>query len=123
MTETANNNNKIYKIDATGRVLGRVASEVAMILRGKTDPNFLRHVAPNTRVEISNASKMKLATPKLKAKTYARYTGYPGGLKLPSLEQVIAKKGYSEPLRLAIKGMLPRNKLRAKFMTKLTISE
>lgn len=114
---------KIYKIDASGKALGRVASEAAMALRGKTDPNFLRHLASGARVEVSNASKMRLTQHKLKTKTYARYSGYPGGLKFPSLEQVIAKKGYGESLKLAIRGMLPRNKLRAKFMTKLTIWE
>ena len=114
---------QLYKIDATGKILGRVASEAAVILRGKNQPDFVRHLNPDVSLEIANASKMKIVTSKLKTKTYARYSGYPGGLKFPSLEQFIAKKGYGEPLRLAIRGMLPRNKLRDRLMTKLTITE
>lgn len=112
-----------YKIDASGKILGRIASEAAKVLRGKNEATFERHILNTTPVVIENASKMKIPATKLTGKIHTRYTGHPGGLKHLSLEQVIAKKGYAEPLRLAIYGMLPANRLRAKLMTHLTISE
>lgn len=114
---------KEHTIDATGKILGRVASEAAKVLRGKDEPSFERHILNTTKVQIVNASKLKLDPKKLISSDYVRYTGYPGGLKQLKLQQLIAKKGYSEPLRLAIYGMLPANKLRAKLMNNLTISE
>lgn len=114
---------QIYKIDATGKVLGRVASEAALLLRGKNDPRFARHLAPDISLEINHVSRLKLPADKLKTKTYTRYSGYPGGLKFLTLEQVVDKKGYAEPLRLAIRGMLPRNKLRGRLMARLKINE
>ncbi len=116
-------NTQIYKIDASGRALGRVATEAAMILRGKTTPDYARHIAPKVRVEISNAGRLKISGNKLTAKTYSRYSGYPGGLRQPSMSDVAAKHGLTEPLRHAITGMLPRNKLRAKLLSQLHITE
>ena len=112
-----------YEIDATGKILGRVASGAAAILRGKNKVTFARHILNTTLVKITNASKLKILPAKRVGKIHTRYTGYPGGLKHLSLEKMIAKKGYSEPLRLAIYGMLPANKLRAKLMNNLTITE
>lgn len=114
---------EIYKIDADGKILGRVASEAAKALRGKMSPSFTRHLNPNLVVEIVNAGKMKISPTKLQAKTYARYSGYPGGLKFPSLGLVASKHGLAEPLRAAIKGMLPANKLRARLLINLDINE
>lgn len=113
----------VYKIDATGKILGRIASEAASVLRGKNEPTFERHLLNTTKVLIENASKLKIPATKLVGKIHTRYTGHPGGLKHLSLEQVIAKKGYGEPLRLAIYGMLPANRLRAELMKHLTITE
>lgn len=115
--------NKKIIIDAAGRSIGRVATEAAIALRGKDKPDFERHILSNAVVVIENASKVKITGDKLASQIHARYTGYPGGLKHLSLEQVIAKKGYAEPLRLAIYGMLPANKLRSRMMTNLTITE
>ncbi len=114
---------KIYKIDAAGRALGRVATEAAIALRGKNQPNFERHLLSKVMVTITNARQVKITGTKLTGKIHSRYSGYPGGLSHLSLEQLIAKKGYAEPLRLAIYGMLPSNKLRAKMMNNLTITE
>lgn len=113
----------IIEIDAAGRALGRVATEAASALRGKNSLAFMRHLDPKVAVTVVNAKQLKIAPQKLTDKNYRRYTGYPGGLKSASLEQVIAKKGYAEPLRRAIKGMLPANKLRAKMLNNLTIHE
>jgi large subunit ribosomal protein L13 len=110
-------------IDAKGRTIGRVATEVAMALRGKNKPTFERHIDPNVAVSIINASQIKIDPRKLVSKEYKRYSGYPGGLNMMSLEKTIAKKGFAEPLRLAVKGMLPSNKLRSKLLNNLTIHE
>jgi large subunit ribosomal protein L13 len=114
---------KIIEIDATGKVLGRLASEVAIALRGKDEPSFERHILSTNTVKISNASKVKFTGTKMTGKIHSKYSGYPGGLSHLRLEQLIAKKGFAEPLRLAIYGMLPGNKLRAKMMNNLIITE
>ena len=116
--------NVVYKIDATGRAMGRVASEAALALRGKTLVDYQRHLAPKLEVHIGNVGKMNVSILKRETKTYSRYTGYPGGLRQPSLAKVIEKHGgLSEPLRLAIKGMLPRNKLRDVLLKQLHLTE
>ena len=116
------NTNNIYKIDASGRALGRVASEAAAVLQGKHEVTFARHKAGSTRVEITNAGALRMSPAKLKVRDYTRYSGYPGGLRHTSLADIITKKGAGEPLRLAIRGMLPRNKLRSELMKHLTIN-
>ncbi len=114
---------EIITIDAKGESLGRVASRAAMALRGKTSPAFQRHLDPGQKVAVINVAQLNLTVKKQKETTKVRYSGYPGGLRTLSWEQIIAKKGWSEPLRLAIQGMLPRNRLRSKLMTNLTITE
>lgn len=114
---------EIYQIDASKKALGRVATEAATVLRGKNLPSFRPHLLPNVRVEIVNASKLRLPKEKRMTKTYSRYSGYPGGLKKVSMEKVIEKHGYAGPLRLAVRGMLPKNKLQGLMMTRLTIKE
>ncbi len=112
-----------YTINAEGRTIGRVASEAAKILIGKNTPAFEKNKITGGQVTILNASKVKLSEKKLGAKTYARYSGYPGGLTQEKMAHVIGKKGYAEIFNLAIYGMLPSNKLRAKMMKNLTVSE
>ena len=85
--------------------------------------NFAKNVIPNVKVEIKNTSKALVDESKMKQKTYSRYSGHPGGLRQPTMEQVIAKKGYSELFKEAVKGMLPKNKLRSKMMSNLVITE
>lgn len=113
----------IIEIDAKGKKLGRVASQVAVILMGKNLVNQARNVAPEVSVNISNASKLQIDSKKKTEKDYASFSGYPGGLKKESMEKLIDRKGFGEILKLAIYGMLPSNKLRAKMLRNLTINE
>lgn len=114
---------KIIEIDAKGKKLGRVASQVAIILMGKNLTNQQRNTAPDVSVKIANASKLMIDSKKKKEKNYASFSGYPGGLKKENMEKLIARKGFSGALKLAIYGMLPSNKLRAKMLNNLTITE
>jgi len=113
---------KTHTIDATGQSLGRVASAAARILMGKDTPSFQRHITPDITVRIINASKVSLLQKK-KEKEYTRYTGYPGGLRKESLASLIKRKGYSEALRRAVRGMLPNNRLRSGMLKRITIEE
>jgi len=110
-------------IDARGKRLGRVATEVATILMGKDRPDAVRHQAASVKVTIEHASKLLIDERKRTQKTYQRYTGYPGGLRTQTLAQVAEGKGYAEVLRKAVYGMLPRNRLRAVRMKNLMIHE
>lgn len=112
-----------HTIDATGKVPGRVATEVAVFLMGKNRTDYARNKLPDVEVEVVEASKMKLDPKKLVSKTYARHSGYPGGLKTETQEEVVNKKGAREVLRRAVNGMLPKNKLRARMMKRLTIKD
>lgn len=113
---------KKHTIDATGKTIGRVATQAAVFLRGKDSPAFERHKLSDAKVEIINASKLSISDKKMKQKTYRTYSGYPGGLKERTLEDVITKKGIAEVLTTAITRMLPRNRLRPHMMKNLTIS-
>jgi large subunit ribosomal protein L13 len=112
-----------HTIDARGKRLGRVASEVAVLLMGKHRTDVTRHQAAAVSVSVENASKLLLDEKKRQQKTYQRYSGYPGGQSEMTMNKVIEKKGDSEVLRKAVYGMLPGNKLRAVRMKNLTISE
>ncbi len=112
-----------YTLDAENKRIGRIATEAAVFLMGKNKADFARNVIPNVTVEITNTSKALIDDSKRSQKTYSRYSGHPGGLRQPTMEQVIAKKGYSELFKEAVKGMLPKNKLRTKMMNNLKISE
>ena len=112
-----------FTLDAKNMSIGRVASKAASILIGKNSPDFARNVVPNVKVTIINTSKARITEKKMKEKTYKTYSGYPGGLKTLEMEKVVAKKGYSELFRLAVYGMLPTNKLRAKMILNLIVTE
>jgi large subunit ribosomal protein L13 len=112
-----------YTFDATDKKLGRFATEIAMALMGKNDPAYLPNAEPKNKAVISNAGKLAIPAKKLKEVKYARYSGYPGGLKMVPMEKVVEKMGYSEVLRKAVYGMLPKNKLRNYMMKNLTINE
>lgn len=114
---------KEYTIDASGKKIGRVASEAASILMGKKLPSFEKHTVAEVKLTIENASKLSIDSRKMEGMQYAMYSGYPGGLRFESLEKVIEKKGYGEVLTRAIKGMIPNNKLRSVAMKNLTIKE
>lgn len=112
-----------YTIDATNKKLGRVATEAAMLLMGKNTPDYARHAESGNTVEIVNAGSLSITLKKQRDTVYTTYSGYPGGLKVARMEQVMEKKGKSELVRIAVKGMLPKNKLQARMMKNLTISE
>lgn len=119
-----NDTNKMkYEIDATAKKLGRVASEAASVLMGKNRTDFARNVVADVKVSISNASKLSVSSRKMEDKVYKNYSGYPGGLKETTMKKVVADKGMKEALRIAIKGMLPKNKLRDVMMKNLIITE
>ncbi|SRR3989344_2517246 len=115
--------NKQITIDAKGRSIGRVSSEAASILRGKFNTDFERQVLPRVKVRIINAKSSRLNPGKFRSKKYTRYTGYPGGFKKETPEDVITKKGYTELFRRAVYGMLPTNKLRARLIKNLEVIE
>ncbi len=110
-------------IDAKGQALGRVASEAASTLLGKDSVDFAKNVVRNIKVKIINASQLSLDEKKMEQKHYHIHTGYVGNAKSPTLAQVVAKKGYGEAVRIAVKGMLPGNTLRDKRLKNLSIEE
>ncbi|MCI0619861.1 50S ribosomal protein L13 [Candidatus Wolfebacteria bacterium] len=112
-----------HEIDASGKVLGRLAGEIATILRGKDTPAFVRHQAPDVSVKVTNASGLLLTSKKRLGTTYNRHSHHPGGFKRETMEHVIATKGYGELIRRAVYGMLPDNKLRKDMMQRLRIEE
>lgn len=113
---------KIYKIDAAGQKIGRIASKAASILTGKNSVQYARNIAPSVEVIIENASKLDIFEGKLK-QPYRRYSGYPGGLHEKSMEQIIERKGKGAVLKLAIAGMLPHNKLKSRIIKNLVIKD
>ncbi len=110
-----------YTIDATKRVPGRVATEVAVLLMGKNLTSFAKNKIPVVEVEVTNANAMVLEARKLRDKQYHNYSGYPGGLRSLSMGQVVDRFGPKEVLKRAVYGMLPKNKLRPKMMRNLKI--
>lgn len=106
------------KIDATDRPLGRLATEVAIILRGKHKSDFQPHVDSGDFVEVENCSKIKFSGKKINQKQYIWHSNYPGGLKTKSLKEVF-EADPGEVLRRAVLGMLPKNKLRDGMIKRL----
>jgi large subunit ribosomal protein L13 len=111
---------KWYVIDAEGKVLGRLATEVATILRGKHKPIYTPHVDTGDYVIIINADKIKLTGKKLEQKQYKYHTGYPGGLKSISYEKMLDEKP-EKAIQLAVKGMLPKSSLGRQMFKKLKV--
>jgi large subunit ribosomal protein L13 len=112
-----------YTVDASGRTLGRVASEAAQALLGKKSVHFVKNKVLPVTVTIINAKKLRIPEKKLLEKTYRRYTGYPGGLREMNLSEFIEKKGVGEVLWKTVDGMIPRNKLRKERMKRLTVTD
>ena len=109
-----------YLVDAKGKVLGRLAATLAKILRGKNKPIYTPHVDTGDFVVVVNAEKVALTGKKMKDKIYYRYTGYPGGIREMSAEKLLAKKP-TEMIRVAVKGMLPKNSLGRQMLQKLKV--
>lgn len=112
-----------YTLDAKDKKIGRVASQAASLLMGKNTPEFVRNKAPNVEVEIINVSKADIPLKKHAEKLHARFSGYPSGITVETVGQVIGKKGNKELFRRAVNGMLPRNKLRSIMIKNLKITE
>src|SRR5690242_5500348 len=107
-------------VDANGKTLGRLATQIADTLRGKRKPQFTPHVDTGDFVIVVNAEKIVTTGSKLDQKMYYRHSGYPGGLSARSLREQLERRP-TEVLRKAVKGMLPKNKLAARQLTKLKI--
>ena len=118
--ETALDLRQWYIADADGKVLGRLATRVAQVLRGKTKPTFSPHVDAGDFVVVVNAAKVKLTGKKLTDKEYIRHTGYPGGVRRARAEEVLTKHP-TRVIRLAVEGMLPKNRLGRRLVTKLKV--
>ena len=114
---------ELKTVDASGRTLGRVASEVAMHLMGKTSPTFERNVYSGFPVKVTNASKLKITAKKLAEIFHTRYSGIPGGLRVIHGTETAEKEGLKELIKLATFQMLPDNKLRRKMMMNLKIED
>ncbi len=114
---------KLITIDAEGKKLGRLATQVAVTLRGKNKPGFRKNVLSKQKVTVTNASKMDIDERRLVTLTHKRYSGYPGGLKELTGKEVVSKKGYKALLEHAVSGMLPKNKHRKLLMQHLTITD
>lgn len=107
-------------VDAEGQTLGRLASKVALLLRGKRKPNYTPHVDCGDNVIIVNAEKVVLSGNKMTEKTYVWHTGYPGGQRTTNPEQIMAK--FPERIvEKAVKGMLPKNRLGAELFRNLHV--
>ena len=111
---------KWYVVDADGQILGRFASKLADRLRGKDKPTFTPHTDGGDFVVVINAEKVAVTGSKYDKKTYYRHSQYPGGLKETTFKEMIDKKP-EEVIRLAVKGMLPKNKLSNQIIKKLKI--
>ncbi|CAN1208629.1 50S ribosomal protein L13 [Tumidithrix helvetica PCC 7403] len=111
---------KWYLVDASGQRLGRLASAIAMILRGKNKPTYTPHLDMGDFVVVINADKIALTGKKTSQKLYRRHSGRPGGMKEETFDKLI-KRVPERPLEVAVKGMLPKNTLGRQLFTKLKV--
>ena len=109
-----------YLVDADGQTLGRLATRIADVLRGKGKPQFTPHVDTGDFIVVVNAEKVQVTGNKLDQKRYYRHSGYPGGLRSRTLREQLDRRP-TEVLRVAVKGMLPKNRLARQQITKLKI--
>jgi large subunit ribosomal protein L13 len=109
-----------YLVDAEGKTLGRLATQIADTLRGKRKPQYTPHVDTGDFVIVVNAEKIQVTGNKLDQKRYYRHSGYPGGVRSRTLREQLERRP-TEVLRVAVKGMLPKNRLARQQITKLKI--
>jgi large subunit ribosomal protein L13 len=109
-----------HLVNAEGKVLGRLATDVAKVLRGKNKPIFTPHVDTGDFVIVINAKKVMLTGRKMKNKIYYHHTGYPGGIKEMNAEKLLATKP-AEMIRMAVRGMLPKTSLGRQMLRKLKV--
>ena len=107
-------------VDADGQTLGRLATRIATLLRGKHRATFSTHIDTGDPVIVLNAGKIKVTGRKLQAKQYVRHSGYPGGMRTESLERLLARRP-EEVIRRAVRGMVPQNRLGEQMMRKLHV--
>jgi large subunit ribosomal protein L13 len=110
-----------FIVDATDLVLGRLATRIASVLRGKHKPTYTPHVDTGDHVIVINADKVKLTGRKLEQKTYYRHTGYPGGIKAITAGMLLEGPHADRVVRSAVRGMLPKNSLGRKMLGKLKV--
>jgi large subunit ribosomal protein L13 len=120
LAKKENINPKWHLVDADGKTLGRLATRVAILLRGKNKPIFAPHQDTGDFVVVINAKKVALTGKKWKEKVYVHHSGYPGGLKMASAEK-IAEKKPERLITMAVQGMLPKTKLGKKLIKKLKV--
>ena len=120
MASPATIDRKWYVVDATDMTLGRLASEVAKVLRGKNKPIFTPHIDTGDNVIVINAEKIKVTGKKMDQKIYYRHSDYVGGMKETTLKEMLAKKP-EQVIELAVKGMLPKGPLGKQMYTKLHV--
>ena len=120
MASTATVERKWYVVDATGYTLGRLASEIAKVLRGKNKPIYTPHIDTGDYVIVINADKVKVKGKKLLQKIYYNHSDYVGGMKETSLKEMLEKKP-ERVIELAVKGMLPKGPLGREMYTKLHV--
>lgn len=113
-------NKSWYVIDATDMVLGRLASRIALVLRGKNKPDYTPHVDCGDNVIVINADKIRLTGKKKTDKVYVRHTGYPGGQRFATPQQLLTRKP-SAVVEAAVKGMLPKNRLGSQLFRNLYV--
>jgi large subunit ribosomal protein L13 len=109
-----------YVVDAEGQTLGRLATRIADTLRGKRKPEYTPHVDTGDYVVVVNAEKIAVTGKKMDDKLYYRHSGYPGGLRVRTLREQLDRRP-TEVVRIAVKGMLPRNRLARRQITKLKV--
>ena len=109
-----------YVVDAEGQTLGRLATRIADVLRGKQKPQYTPHIDTGDFVVVVNAAEIHVTGDKRSSKMYHRHSGYPGGLRSRSLEEML-KRRPEEVIRLAVKGMMPRNRLARQQLGKLKV--
>jgi large subunit ribosomal protein L13 len=109
-----------FVVDANGKTLGRLATQIADVLRGKRKPAYTPHIDTGDFVVVVNAEKVSVTGNKRQAKRYYRHSGFPGGLRSRNFEEMIVRRP-EEVIRLAVKGMMPRNRLARKQLTKLKV--
>jgi large subunit ribosomal protein L13 len=119
---TTETTKRIHKIDATGKRLGKLATEAATVLIGKDQPDFAKNIIEPVIVEISNVSKLDIPEKK-KIEIYQSYSGYPGGRKTETLDHLATRLGYAEVVRRTIGGMLENNKHKKPLLKQLVITE
>jgi large subunit ribosomal protein L13 len=109
-----------YVVDATDETLGRLATRIARVLEGKNKPGYAAHMDTGDHVIVLNAGKFVVTSDKLTSKIYYRHSGYPGGFKEETLGHLLARRP-EEPIRRAVKGMLPHTSLGAQMLRKLKV--